>query len=150
MNVSLSPLAQALINRYQRGLPLVPEPYAAMAAELGVTEADVLDTLRELKRSGVLSRVGGVVAHGRVGASTLAAMAVPQEHLEEVAAIVSARPEVNHNYEREGELNLWFVVVAADEAALERTLHDLERDTGYPVEDLRLIKAYHIDLGFAV
>ena len=49
-------------------------------------------------------------------------MRVPPERLEEVAAIVSAEPLVNHNYERTHEINLWFVVAGADEPA--RRGHD--------------------------
>ena len=36
----LDPIDRALINRLQRGLPIVPQPYAAVAAELGLTETD--------------------------------------------------------------------------------------------------------------
>ena len=63
---------------------------------------------------GAVSRVGAVVTPHRAGWSTLAAMPVPEEMLEAVAEFVSAFPEVNHNYEREHRLNLWFVVAAAD------------------------------------
>ena len=62
----------------------------------------------------MLSRVGFIVRPNTAGASTLAAMSVPESELAAVAARISARPEVNHNYEREHRLNLWFVVAAAD------------------------------------
>ena len=56
-------------------------------------------------KPGEVSRIGAVVRAGAVGAATLAAMKVPADRLEDVAEIVSAKIEVNHNYEREHEYN---------------------------------------------
>lgn len=72
----------------------------------------------------------------------------PFARLDRVAARVSACPEVNHNYEREHPINLWFVAAAADAAAVARVLRELEAETGLTVLDLPLVTAYHIDLGF--
>lgn len=145
-----SPLARALIDRFQRGLPLVERPYAAMADAVGASEAEVLVALRELEALGVLARVGATVAPHRAGWSTLAAMAVPAHRLEEVAALVSAFPEVNHNYEREHRFNLWFVVTAASAARVEAVLAEIEARTGLAVLDLPLEQAFKLDLGFEV
>lgn len=144
----MDPVERRLLNDYQRDFPLEPRPYARIADELGLREDEVLAKLAELQAGGTISRVGAVVRPNTVGASTLAAMAVPAERLEAVAALVSARPEVNHNYEREHALNLWFVVAAADNAAVRATLDSIETETGLPVIDLPLHTAYHIDLGF--
>jgi DNA-binding Lrp family transcriptional regulator len=78
----------------------------------------------------------------------LAAMTVPEPQLGEAAAQVSAHPEVNHNYSRNHEWNLWFVVTAPDSAQLARTLTHIETECGYPMIRLPLIEDYHIDLGF--
>ena len=137
-----------LLNDFQRDFPLEPRPYARIAETLGVTEEDVLAGLADLKTRGMVSRVGAIVQPNTVGVSTLAAMAVPPERLEQVAAIVNAEPGVNHNYEREHLINLWFVVAAADEDALADALERVERKSGIPVLDLRLEQAFHIDLGF--
>jgi len=137
-----------LLNDFQRDFPLEPRPYARIAETLGVTEEDVLAGLADLKTRGMVSRVGAIVQPNTVGVSTLAAMAVPPERLEQVAAIVNAEHGVNHNYEREHFINLWFVVAAADEDALAEALVRVERKSGIPVLDLRLEQAFHIDLGF--
>ena len=137
-----------LLNDFQRDFPLEPRPYARVAETLGVTEEDVLAGLADLKTRGMVSRVGAIVQPNTVGVSTLAAMAVPPERLEQVAAIVNAEPGVNHNYEREHLINLWFVVAAADEDALADALERVERKSGIPVLDLKLEQAFHIDLGF--
>jgi len=137
-----------LINEFQRDFPLEPQPFAEIAYRLCVDEETVLAALQRLRGEGVVSRVGAVFAPRRVGASTLAALAAPPEQLEEIAARVSARPEVNHNYEREHHYNLWFVVTARDEAHLAEALAAIERDTGCQVISLPLEHEFYIDLGF--
>ena len=138
----------SLLNQFQRDFPLVARPFAAMAERLGCAEARVLDTLRALEGRGAVSRVGGVVAPRRIGASTLAALSVPSGRLAEVAERVSAFSEVNHNYEREHAFNLWFVLAAGDSDRLAATLSRIRRETDCPVISLPLQEEFHIDLGF--
>jgi DNA-binding Lrp family transcriptional regulator len=143
-----SQLEQRLLNEFQHGLPLTAEPFADIARQLGVYETTVLETLQRLQTEGVVSRVGAVFRPNRIGASTLAAIAVPETELEQVADIVSSFAEVNHNYEREHRFNLWFVVVAEDEQRLQRVLQEIETSCGYTVLDLPLLNEHFIDLGF--
>lgn len=137
-----------LLNDFQRGIPLVREPFAAIARELSTDEGWVISTLARWQRDGVVSRVGAVFRAGSIGVSTLAALAVPPEDLARVAAIVSARPEVNHNYEREHRYNLWFVAAAADASTLGEALAAIRDETGYTPIALPLVAEYWIDLGF--
>jgi DNA-binding Lrp family transcriptional regulator len=137
-----------LLNDFQRGFPLVSAPFAAIGERLGVPEEAVMAALSRLQEAGGVSRVGPVFAPGRIGASTLAALAVPAAQLEAVATLISARPEVNHNYLREHYYNLWFVAAASDRARLAEVLDDISRETGYRVISLPLVDEYHIDLGF--
>jgi siroheme decarboxylase len=148
ISAPLTEIERRLVDAYQRGFPLSPQPYADVARTLGVEEIDVLNALDRLAAAGIVSRVGAVLRPHALGASTLAAMAVPGERLDEVAAIVSSYSEVNHNYERENELNLWFVAVAPDVVRLTRVLDDIERRAGLTVHRLPMIENYHIDLGF--
>jgi len=139
-----------LLNDFQRDFPLCPAPFAELASRLGVAEKVVLGRLESLRRDGKISRVGAVFAPKRIGASTLAAMAVPPEKLDAVAAAVNRFPEVNHNYEREHRYNLWFVVTAASEGRLQATLGAIEQAAGYPLMPLPLLEEFHIDLGFSL
>jgi DNA-binding Lrp family transcriptional regulator len=144
----MTPLEFRLLNDFQRRFPLVPQPYAVLAETLGVPEHDVIATLARLQADGAVSRVGAVFRPGAVGASTLAAMAVPAERLAEIARLVSSCREVNHNYEREHRYNLWFVAAAFDEQRLAATLQRIEQAAGIAVLSLPLVEEYHIDLGF--
>ena len=146
----LGPLSRRLIDRFQHGMPLCPQPYEEMARTLDCTEAQVLACLQHLELAGSLSRIGPGFEHSRAGASTLAALAVPAERLQQVAEHVSRYPEVNHNYTREHHYNLWFVLTGPNRQHLERILAELEQDTGLTPLDLPMLTAYRIDLGFAL
>jgi DNA-binding Lrp family transcriptional regulator len=138
----------ALLDRWQRDVPLVRRPYAAMAKAEGLEEAELMARLAALKVRGALSRIGAVVRPHSAGWSTLAAMSVPRGDLERVARVVSDEPGVNHNYAREHRLNLWFVATGAARADVMAMLARIEAAAGLPVVDLPLEQAYHIDLGF--
>lgn len=145
---TLSSLEKRLLNDFQDGFPLSPRPFAVIAERLGVPEAEVIAVLEGLQRDGLITRVGPVFRPNRVGASTLAAMSVPPGRLEAVAAVVSSFVEVNHNYERDHEINLWFVVTASDRERLAEILAEIERRTGIEVLNLPMIEDFFINLGF--
>ena len=144
----LSDDQRRLIDGWQRGLPLTPRPFLAIAEALGLGEARVLELLRGLDAGGILSRVGATVRPNSAGASLLAAMRVDPACLEAIAAIVSAEACVNHNYEREHAFNLWFVVTAPDRDALGATLSRLRQATRHDILELPMERAYFLDLGF--
>lgn len=145
---TFSTLEKRLLNDFQHDLPLSATPFADIAAQLGISENEVLDTVRQLQDDGVISRVGPVFRPNRIGVSTLAAMSIPKEKLECVARVISAFPEVNHNYERDHEFNLWFVVTASSEEHLDIVLHEIEQHAEYPLMSLPMLDDYFIDLGF--
>jgi len=144
----LAELDKRLLDEFQRDLPVCERPYAEIARRLGCSEDTVIERLSRLRRHGYVSRIGPVFRPNCVGASTLAAMAVPEERLEAIALLVSDYPEVNHNYEREHHFNLWFVVTARDAQAVSVVLADIHRRTRIAVMNLPLVEAFHIDLGF--
>ncbi|MBL8565315.1 MAG: Lrp/AsnC family transcriptional regulator [Hyphomicrobiaceae bacterium] len=139
---------RCLIEDWQRNLPLVSRPFAAIAETLEITEASVLDRLRALAAAGFIARVGGVVRPNTLGASTLAAIAAPPLRIDAVARDLAAVNGINHVYLRENEWNLWFVVTGPDRGHVDAVLRDVARSTGERVIDLRLERPYHIDLGF--
>ena len=144
----LPALDRRLLDEFQRDLPLVPRPFAEMAAVLAVSEAEVLARLTALQAAGTIARVGATVRPNTAGASTLAALAVPEARVDEVAALVGAEPGVNHSYLREDDWNLWFVATAPNAGALAASLQRIGAKTGLRVLDLPLLRAFNIDLGF--
>jgi len=146
----LTVLQQEIINSYQRDFPLCSSPYQVIAERFNTTEQEVLTAISALNEQNILSRVGAVFDHKKAGASTLAAIAAPEDQLEKVAAIVNQFEQVNHNYEREHDYNLWFVVTASDLQALNQVLEQIELLTGFPILVLPMEASYHIDLGFNI
>jgi siroheme decarboxylase len=138
----------AFVNAWQRGFPLCPRPFEEIGLSSNLSEGEVIGKFRRLKSAGVIDRVGPVFRPNTVGVSTLAAIAVPPEQLAHVAAQVSAQPGVNHNYERENAFNLWFVVTAPNESALQWRISCIEYATGLAVAQMPLLEEFHIDLGF--
>ena len=147
-------LDRKLLDRLQEGLPLVSRPFEAVARELGTNESAVLERLRELAARGLLRRLGPVIDPKKVGrVGTLAAMAVPEERMEEVAQIVSAWDGVSHNYLREPlrghcPYNLWFTLSAESPEALEEALAEVERQTGLAVARLPTKRMFKIGVRF--
>lgn len=144
----IDPIDLALLDRFQRDLPLEPRPFARIAARLGLSEAEAIDRLSAMRAEGRIARVGGTVRPNTAGASTLAALAVPEERIEEVAAIVGSEPGVNHSYQRESDWNLWFVATAPDGTALDAMLARIKGASRLQLLDLRLVRPFNIDLGF--
>lgn len=146
----LTSLHKQLLNDYQQEFPLSATPYQDIATSLGVTEEAVLAAFDELNQAQFISRIGLVIAPNHIGASTLVAMAVPDEQLQSVAEIVSLYPEVNHNYERENVFNLWFVLISKDDTHLQTVIESIELETGFKAMQLPLLADYFINLGFEI
>ena len=90
-----------IINALQRGLPLVPRPYAEAAASLGIAEDELLARLRRLLDRGVLTRFGPLYQIERAGGRfVLCACHAPAQRLDAVAGAINAFPEVAHHYQR--------------------------------------------------
>ncbi len=147
-DVDYSLLEQYLLNNYQHDFPLSPQPFNEIAETLNIDPELVITTFKKLKNKGAISRIGPVIKPNTIGTSTLAALSVPEESLLEIADLVSSFPEVNHNYEREHEFNLWFVVTASNQDHLNSVLNKIAEKTDLPLLHLPLLDAYHIDLGF--
>ncbi|MEQ6887311.1 Lrp/AsnC family transcriptional regulator [Halomonas sp. CS7] len=147
---ALDALDRRLIDSYQRGLPVCPRPFARIAERLGAAEDEVIARLERLQALGVLSRVGPVFDHARAGASLLAAVAVPEAERDAFAELINAAPGVNHNYAREHDYNLWFVMTAPDAPELDARLDALEARLGVPILRLPMLESFHIDLAFPI
>lgn len=136
-----------LIDRLHGGFPLDERPFASVAAELGLDEEDVIERLRRLLARGVLTRFGPLFQIERAGGRfMLAALRVPEERFDDVAAQVNALPEVAHNYRRQHAFNMWFVLAAESAQAVDAAIERIERETGLPVLALPKEREYFVEL----
>lgn len=123
-----------LINALQGGFPLVREPYREVGRRLGLGEGEVVRRIDALLEHKVLTRFGPMFQIERAGgAFVLAALRVPEDRFDEVAAIVNAFVEVAHNYRREHALNMWFVLATAEPEGIPRAIAAIEAATGLSV-----------------
>jgi len=142
---------QRFYDCIQRDFPIVPRPFQSAGAALDLNEHTVLSLLARDLGAGRVSRIGAVFAPNVIGASTLAALAVPPDALPRVAARVNAYGAVSHNYARHGHrYNLWFVAGARNRAALDVLLGSIADDVDQMPLDLPMEREYHIDLGFSM
>ncbi|KAI3593829.1 Heme d1 biosynthesis protein NirD [Cupriavidus sp. U2] len=142
---------QRFYDSIQRDFPIVPRPFQSAGAALDLNEHTVLSLLARDVGAGRVSRIGAVFAPNVIGASTLAALAVPPDALPRVAARVNAHGAVSHNYARHGHrYNLWFVAGARNRAALDVGLGSIADDVDQLPLDLPMEREYHIDLGFSM
>jgi DNA-binding Lrp family transcriptional regulator len=131
---AFDPTERAIINGLQGGFPLTHRPFRDAGHELGVSEGELIEYVRRLVESRRLSRFGPLWnAEGLGGAVCLCAMAVPRERFEMIAEQVNAFPEVAHNYERDHDFNMWFVVSAEHAARISDVIGKIEEQTGLKV-----------------
>jgi len=143
----MNELRRQFINRYQGSFPLVEDPYTPVAAELGIDSDELIKLIQELLDEGVLSRFGPLYDASAMGGSiTLAAMSVPQESYEEATQLVNAMPEVAHNYQREHNLNMWFVIATETPELLQQTLDRIEQATGLAVYNFPKLQTFYLGL----
>lgn len=148
---ALDGLDRAIVERLQHGFPVSERPYAEVAETLGTDEATLIERLGALLDAGVLTRFGPMYQAERLGGTlTLCALAVPEKAFDRVAAAVNRHPEVAHNYEREHELNMWFVLATEHPGDAAAVIAAIELETGLEVLDLPKLEEYYVGLQLEV
>ena len=145
--MNLTNLERRFINHYQGGFPVLEQPFRMVAADLGCSENALLDSVRHLLDTGILSRFGPLYDTVKLGGGmTLAAMSVPEEQFERITAQVNDFPEVAHNYRREHTLNMWFVLATDSPESIETTLNRIEQATGLKVYNFPKQEEFYVGL----
>ncbi|SDL96097.1 transcriptional regulator, AsnC family [Oryzisolibacter propanilivorax] len=107
--MALTPLDRALIAATQGGLPLVPRPYDAVGAPLGLSGTQVRQRLQQMLADGLVRRIGAVPNHYRLGyvANGMSVWDVDDARLDALAPRVAALAFVSHCYRRPRHLPHW-------------------------------------------
>ena len=122
---------RAVLNIIQSDFPLAERPYAAIGEQVGQSEDEVLASLRKAKELHVLRQISAIFDSRRLGYRTsLVAMRVAPERIQEAADIINRHPGVSHNYERNHPYNLWFTVAVPPTGDLQRDVDELHALTG--------------------
>ena len=145
--IAMNAIERQIINSLQGGFPVCERPFATVAAELGMDEQTVIDTIDHLLESGKLSRFGPLYHAERLGGGlSLAAMSIPNEAFERVNELVNALPEVAHNYQRDHELNMWFVIATETPEEIDQVITRIEQLSGLPVYNMPKLHEFFVGL----
>lgn len=148
---ALDALDRRVLNELQQGVPVVERPFAQVGEDLGCGEDELLRRLQRLLDERVLTRFGPMYHAERLGgALSLCAMCVPAEDFDRVADIVNALPEVAHNYERDHEMNMWFVLATERSEDIARIIAQIEAATGYAVYNMPKEAEYYVGLQLSI
>ncbi len=132
-----------LLNLIQQDFPIEEEPFAAVGAQLGIDETEVLKRIASLKAQGIIRRIGAVFDLRKLDfVSTLCAARVPAKKMKIFVAAVNAHPGVTHNYRRDDEYNVWFTLITPGEEELAAALAGIKRETG--IDDILSLRATRI------
>src|SRR3989304_5287179 len=115
-----------LLNLMQKDIPLASRPFALIGERLGMSEDEVLSRARRLKEDGIIRQISAIFDSRRLGySSTLVAMDIPEEIIEESAGRISEHTGVSHNYKRDNPFNLWFTLTLPPGVDLEAEVQRL-------------------------
>ncbi len=138
-----------IINTLQGNFPISDRPYLEVAQKLGITEDNLLQRLECLLKNKILTRFGPMYDIQKLGGSfSLCAIQVPPERFEEITRIVNAFPEVAHNYERDHEFNMWFVLATESAEQITQINQAIEEKTGLKVYNMPKLQEFFVGLHF--
>jgi siroheme synthase-like protein len=127
----LDKIDKRLLNILQMEIPLRREPFAAIANGLGITEQETIDRVNRLKSSRMIRYISPIFNAGSLGyVSTLVAVSVPEDRVEEVVHFVNALQGVSHNYQRKHYYNIWFTLTLPENVDRGEVLRKLKDDIG--------------------
>ncbi|HEY8742605.1 MAG TPA: Lrp/AsnC family transcriptional regulator, partial [Chloroflexota bacterium] len=112
-----------LLNRIQGDFPLVAQPFSVLGDWLGLTEGDVIARVARMKRDLIVRQISAIFDTRQLGyKSSLVAMQVPGDRVDQAGEIINQHPGVSHNYRRNHAYNLWFTIAVPPSVDIARTV----------------------------
>ena len=146
---ALDAIDRQILNTLQEGFPLTPRPFDDAGAAFGLSGAELIDRLARLREIGAITRFGPFFDAAAMGGDfCLCALTAPDADFDRIAALVNAHPEVAHNYARDHELNMWFVLATPTPEGIAETAARIEAETGLTVWQFPKLQEFFI--GFRV
>ncbi|MCP4284731.1 MAG: Lrp/AsnC family transcriptional regulator [Gammaproteobacteria bacterium] len=140
---------RAIINRLQESFPIAGRPYQQAAEEFGIQEEELIQRLQAMLEKKQLSRFGPMYHAERLGGGlSLCAIRVPEHEFERVNEQVNSFPEVAHNYARDHEFSMWFVLATETPQRIDSVIDEIEQLTGYRVYNMPKEEEFFVGLKF--
>lgn len=136
--VPLSERERQVVRLLQVTIPLVEDPFATVARELGYEPAALLALLSRWQQDGVIRRIGLIVRHYRLGftANSMCVWLVPSDRIAAAGRAAAASPHVTHCYERPASasfpFNLYAMVHAKTREEAGRIFAQITTDAALP------------------
>ena len=144
-------LEKKVINQLQGNFPICERPFAKAAAQLKITEQQLMDCVQDLLERNIISRFGPLFDIEKSGgAFCLCAISTEKDNWEKTAEQLNELPEVAHNYLRNHDYNLWFVLATESKQRMQTTIKQIEELTGFSVLALPKEKEFFIGLQLEV
>jgi DNA-binding Lrp family transcriptional regulator len=145
MNNTKDEIEMKILSAIQDDFPLSQRPFNDIASGLGLSEAEVIAKIKNLRESGMIRKIGAVINPKKIGyVSILAAASVSEDKIESVAEIINEYSGVTHNYLREGDPNIWFTLTEPDAETLDLNLKNIEDRIGVGIMRMPMTKKYKI------
>jgi DNA-binding Lrp family transcriptional regulator len=149
--IYLDDMDKNILNTIQHDFPLDIHPFQKLGEELGISEEETIRRLERLQKEGAVRKIGPVINRNRVGgSSTLVAVNVPEDMIDEVADRIDEYPEVSHNYLRPDKYNVWFTLSASGEERINEILKELNQKTGLEFINLPTVRLFKIGVRFNI
>jgi DNA-binding Lrp family transcriptional regulator len=101
-SVDLDSIDRKILVALQGDLDDSSEPYAGIAADVNISEPEVIRRIKRMQDDGIIRRIGAMIRHieAGIGFNGMIVWKIGPERLEEVGRLMAAFPEVTHCYER--------------------------------------------------
>lgn len=148
--IHLDKADRMILNEIQRNFPVTHRPFLALARKLKLKEKEIWQRVQKLKEAGIIRRIGASFSASAVGfTSTLCAAKVAPSKIGKFVAAVNNYPGVTHNYEREGDFNIWFTLIAPSPKKINQILTEISAKTGVKeILNLPALKTFKIAVDF--
>jgi len=143
----LSEFEARLINALQADFPIAARPFEVLAQRFARPAPEIITAVQNLLERGVITRFGPLFNIEKIGGVfSLCALKVPAQRFTQVAEIVNGFPQVAHNYERDHEWNMWFVLATETAQELQQVFTEILLATDCPGMNLPKLREFHVGL----
>lgn len=148
----LSAINRDILNLIQEDIPLVSNPWEVLAKKLGISEEEFIKNVKDMKEEGIIRTFGAGLSHKNLGfTGTLVSVKIDTDKVDEIAENLSKHTEVTHCYLREGEFNLYFVLICPNEEKMKEFLERLAEKVGREnIKNLVTKKQYKLKTRFKI
>lgn len=155
MNLQMYPLSSIdkyLLEELQNDFPLVSKPYKIIAEKLNISEETLIEKTKNLCSEKIIRNISAIINAGKIGfQSTLVAVRVNENQIDNVAQRINTHPGVSHNYLRNHTYNIWFTLTIKKDKDLVKEVGDLLDFSGKEVIDyliLPSVRTFKIGVNF--